>query len=171
MKKNHTSHQHYTYSETPMGQNFEQFQRLSAYFDGEATPAERQEIQHLLDTDPQVKQQYQQLRQLKQALQLLPIPTSISAQYLGQRVLARLRRSQLRTLSLWGSGAIAALFVAGVMGQMPRLNLDRFANNNSDQESTSALVETTSPQGEEALVVALNRPVLQIPKLATTESP
>lgn len=85
MKKNHTSHQHHTDSETPMGHNFEQFQRLSAYFDGEATPAERKEIQHLLDTDPQVKQQYQQLRQLKQALQLLPIPTSISAQYLGQR--------------------------------------------------------------------------------------
>ncbi|WP_157094611.1 anti-sigma factor [Picosynechococcus sp. PCC 7117] len=170
MKKNHTSHQHHTDSETPMGHNFEQFQRLSAYFDGEATPAERKEIQHLLDTDPQVKQQYQQLRQLKQALQLLPIPTSISAQYLGQRVLARLRRSQLRTLSLWGSGAIAALFVAGVMGQMPRLNLDRFAKNDPDQQPTAALVETP-PQGEEALVVALNRPVLQIPKLATTESP
>lgn len=56
------------------------------------------------------------------------------------------------------------------MGQMPRLNFDRFAKNDPDQQPTAALVET-SPQGEEALVVALNRPVLQIPKLATTESP
>lgn len=159
-----------------MAHNFEQFQRLSAYFDGEATPAECREIQHLLDTDPEVKRQYQQLRQLRQALQLLPIPTSLSAQYLGQRVLAKLRQSRLKTISLWGSGAIAALLVAGVLNQAPQWgrNIASVANDDAQAPMSPAtsLVEPQSPGEEEALVVALNRPVLQIPKLAdSSEQP
>jgi anti-sigma factor RsiW len=159
MKRIRSSHQNPPHSEPFIDQDFEQFQRLSAYFDGEATLDERREIQRLLDTDANVKRQYQQLRQLRQALQLIPIPASISAQYLGQRVLAKLRRTQLKTFSLWGSGAIAALLVAGFVGQGPQWSRD-LLNRHLPGNNVS-----TSSGNEEALVVAINRPVLQIPKL------
>ncbi|BAW96924.1 hypothetical protein NIES970_18680 [[Synechococcus] sp. NIES-970] len=172
MKKIRSFYQQPIYDEAPVTPDFEQFQRLSAYFDGEATPDERREIQHLLDTNPEVKRQYHQLRQLRQALQLIPIPTSISAQYLGQRVLARLRRTQLRSISLWGSGAIAALLVAGFVGQAPQWGRTLFADNSPLTPTTTFSVETNAAVEDEALAVVLNRPVLQIPKLASaTESP
>lgn len=172
MTNNRPYYQHHTNLETPMDQDFEQFQCLSAYFDGEATLTECREIQHLLDTNPAVKSQYQQLRRLRQALQLLPIPTSISAQYLGQRVLAKLRQTQFKAISLWGSGAIAALLVAGVVGQAPQWSRGLFAKQSPGSSTTTALVDTITQDEGEALAVVLNRPMLQIPKLASsTEQP
>lgn len=142
------------------------FELLSAYFDGEATPEECRQVQMLLDTDPAVKRQYLHLHQIRQGLQAMPIPTTESSQWLGQRVLARLQRSRTKVISLWGSGAIAAVLIAGVVTHLPRPQQPNVADLPTETNSMPA-VDPTTVVDEDALVVALNRPVLQIPKLAT----
>lgn len=168
MKNNLFSEQHWGDPAESQPDGMKLFERLSAYFDGEATPEECRQIQALLDTDPAVKRQYLHLHQLRQGLQVMPVPDSESHHWLAQRVFARLHRTQAKVISLWGSGAIAALFIAGVVSQMPRLNQPEMADLPALNPSPTIVNPTpiTNPE-EEALVVALNRPVLQIPKLAT----
>ncbi|AFY37482.1 hypothetical protein Lepto7376_1114 [[Leptolyngbya] sp. PCC 7376] len=139
---------------------------LSAYIDGEATPEESRQVQALLDHDPEFKRQYLHLHQIRQGLQAMPTPASQSHRKLSNQVFTRLRWRKGKVLSIWGSGAIAALFIAGVVSNIPRSNpTEQFARNS--QPSTPTLLEPNEFNQEEALVVALNRPVLQIPKLAT----
>jgi anti-sigma factor RsiW len=154
------------------GDRFEQLELLSAYFDGEATPEECQQVQQLLDENTEFKQQYLQLHQIRQGLQAMPIPTGQSTQHLSNQVFRRLRWSRGKVISFWGGGAIAALFMAGIVSNIPKANQSEVAETEPRVE-TSVAIETVQPP-EEALVVALNRPVLQIPKLATvaeTENP
>ena len=147
------------------GDHFEQLELLSAYFDGEATPEECQQVQQLLDENPEFKQQYLHLHQIRQGLQAMPIPTGQSTQHLSNQVFRRLRWSRSKVVSLWGGGAIAALFMAGIVSNIPKANQSEIAKN-SPRIETSITTEN-GQQPEEALIVALNRPVLQIPKLAT----
>lgn len=147
-----------------------QIELLSAYIDGEATPEESQRVQYLLDHDTEFKQQYLHLHQIRQGLQAMPAPQSQSHRHLSNNVFTRLRWQRSKTISLWGSGAIAALFIAGIVSNLPNIGQGgQFANRN-EQPNSSTIVETaTNPNQGEALVVALNRPVLQIPKMATAD--
>lgn len=173
MKNNKFLEQAWGLPEDDNAEQFALFERLSAYFDGEATPEECRAIQQLLDTNADVKRQYLHLHQLRQGLQAMPVPAGESPHRLGKRVLARLDRSRAKVISLWGGGAIAALFIAGVMGQMPRANQPNIAQNPPMPTSVPTVVTpNANVNGEEPLIVALNRPVLQIPKLATaTDTP
>ncbi len=142
---------------------------LSAYVDGEATQAESHQVQERLDIDPEFKRQYLHMHQIRQGLQAMPTPSTQSHRRLSNQVFRRLRWQKSKVISLWGGGAIAALFIAGVVSNIPRSNQTEFANRT--EPAVSSTIQTASevnPQ-EEALVVALNRPVLQIPKLATSE--
>jgi anti-sigma factor RsiW len=147
----------------------EQLRLLSAYIDGEATPDECRTVHRLLDHDAEFKRQYLNLHQIRQGLQAMPTPAGQSHRLLAQRVFQALRWRRGRVLTLWGGGAIAALFVAGFLSNIP-------GGNHSLQlaekpvQSTVPEVVSPMPNNDEALVVALNRPVLQIPKLATTEN-
>ncbi|NJN74588.1 MAG: Fis family transcriptional regulator [Limnothrix sp. RL_2_0] len=152
--------------------HLEQLELLSAYFDGEATPEECQQVQQLLDENLEFKQQYLHFHQIRQGLQAMPIPTGPSTQHLSNQVFRRLHWSRGKVVSLWGGGAIAALFMAGIVSNIPKANQSEMAKNSPRIEAPTATDNTQPP--EEALIVALNRPVLQIPKLATateTENP
>lgn len=147
------------------GERFEQLELLSAYFDGEATPEECQQVQQLLDENPEFKQQYLHLHQIRQGLQAMPVPTGQSTQHLSNQVFRRLRWSRGKVVSLWGGGAIAALFMAGIVSNIPKADQSEVAKTSPGIEAPVATENAQPP--EEALIVALNRPVLQIPKLAT----
>jgi anti-sigma factor RsiW len=147
----------------------QQLRLLSAYIDGEATPDECREVQHLLDHDAEFKRQYLHLHQIRQGLQAMPTPASQSHQDLAQRVFRALRWRRSKVVSLWGGGAIAALFVAGLVSQLPGTNNSLQLAEKPIQPTTPEVV-SPMPNNGEPLVVALNRPVLQIPKLATTEN-
>lgn len=147
------------------GDRLDQLELLSAYFDGEATPEECQQVQQLLDKNPEFKQQYLHLHQIRQGLQAMPTPTGQSTKHLSNQVFRRLRWSRSKVVSLWGGGAIAALFMAGIVSNIPKANQSEMAETAPPVE-TPVATETAQPP-EEALVIALNRPVLQIPKLAT----
>lgn len=147
----------------------EQLRLLSAYIDGEATPEECRTVQHLLDHDAEFKRQYLHLHQIRQGLQAMPTPAGQSHHLLVHQVFRALRWRRGKVIAFWGGGAIAALFVAGFLGQVPGTNKGLQL---ADQPAQPTVPEVVSPMpnDEEALVVALNRPVLQIPKLATTEN-
>lgn len=145
---------------------------LSAYVDGEATPAEARQVQMLLDTEPEFKRQYLHMHQIRQGLQAMPTPQSQSHRQLSNKVFTRLRWKRSKVISMWGGGAIAALFIAGVVSNIPRSGrVEQFASN--PVPPVPAEVKTALSnfgQEEVAVVASLNRPPIQIPKLASTDN-
>ena len=108
--------------ETPQQQRFE---LLSAYLDGEVSPAERQQVQQWLDTDPQFQQLYVKLLGLQRAVPRIPVPSSgMSSEELSQRVLQRTGRQ--RVLQFLSGGVVAAVMVA-MVGTMVGLSLPVWA--------------------------------------------
>ncbi|MBE9167554.1 zf-HC2 domain-containing protein [Pleurocapsales cyanobacterium LEGE 06147] len=135
------------------------FELLSAYLDGEATPQERQQVQQWLDCDPEIKKIYLQLRRLHDDLQNLAAPiTSTPAEHVSAKVFECIDRSQRRRRTLlWGSGAIAALFVAA---------LSNFFSTSSPTFKLVQSPELDSASQTLMVAVAVNKPAVRIPKTA-----
>ena len=70
----------------PSGETSQQqrFELLSAYLDGEVSPAERQQVQQWLDTDPEIQQLYVKLLRLQQSVPRIPVPSSGSSSEIGR---------------------------------------------------------------------------------------
>lgn len=131
------------------------FQLISAYVDGEVTSAERSEVQQLLATDPDAKRLYNRLVMLRQAFRTMPVPpTEQPAQELAQQVFSKIDRRRNKRKFVWGGAALAAMFVGAVSMILP---------NGSSPDLKMA--EQTEP-----LRIAVNRPLLEIPK-APVSSP
>jgi hypothetical protein len=76
-----------------MAMRLDQFEQLTAYLDGELSAAERQEVEQLLDRDPEARQLLEELRQASRLVAALPrgkAPVDMSAS-----VMARLERQAL----------------------------------------------------------------------------
>jgi len=145
-----------------------EFERLSAYFDGEATPEERRQIAARLDSDRQFKATYHELRKLRSQLQAMPTPATRPFQDIARQVFRRIDR---RThLMLAGSGgAIAALFLLLVSGQFPR-PLVADGRNGESEPVKIALNEPLVPiVNPEAASITVNRPIIQIPKAPVSD--
>ena len=83
----------------------DRFELISAFLDGETSPAESRRVRELLAEDPQARQLYQRLLQLRQGLRDLPAPEpSVSSDELTDRVFATLDRQQHRRLQKLGQG-------------------------------------------------------------------
>ncbi|WP_299490322.1 zf-HC2 domain-containing protein [Acaryochloris sp. IP29b_bin.137] len=94
---------------------FDRFELLSTYLDGEASAAERKQVEAWLASDPEFNQCYQQLQQLQRGVQALPIPASASAEQTVENVLARVERKP--KLAIWATvGTAAAVAVAAISG-------------------------------------------------------
>ena len=132
------------------------YQLLSSYIDGEATVAERRQVNQLLDKNPEVKSLYLQLRQLGQKLQATPVPQSEeeSVAETVKQFFWILDSRRRRAAALAGS-AIAAVFMAAIPGIIP----------SESANSQMAQVIEAQPASEE-LTIALNRPIVVIPKAA-----
>ncbi|MBW4577479.1 MAG: Fis family transcriptional regulator [Aphanothece sp. CMT-3BRIN-NPC111] len=133
------------------------FELVSAYLDGEVTAAERKQVQQWLATDPEVKQQYAKLVKLRQGIQTLPVPQAEqSPKQIAQQVLARLDRYRSRQIFAWGGAALAAVVIGALSGVVP-----------GSESQTAQIDQSTQPEAtHEPLMVALNRPVVEIPKAA-----
>ena len=138
-----------------MKEEFERFELLSAYLDGEVTAQERSQVQEWLDTDPQLKQTYLKLLRLQQDIPLIPTPTpSISANQLSERVFQQINRENRKLrLLIWGGMVTASAAFVMISSLF-------MGTNNIFQPSVhSASLEIES----EPLMIALNQPVFDIP--------
>lgn len=134
----------------------DRFELLSAYLDGEVTAAERRQVQEWLAQDKTVQSLYHRLLQLRQGIQSMPIPaSSVSADETANRIFTRIDRK--RTL-VFGGSAIAAMFIGMIYTMTPggKSFAPQFAAAPTPEITTSA----------QPLMIALNRPVVDIPKAA-----
>lgn len=94
---------------------FDRFELLSAYLDGETTASERKQVETWLATDPEFNHCYQQLLQMQRGLQAIPIPASVPVEQTIAGVMARVERKP--KLAIWATvGTAAAVAVAAITG-------------------------------------------------------
>ena len=147
----------------------DRFELLSAYLDGEVTAAERKQVEEWLATDPVVKRLYTRLLELRQGLQSMPVPAaSQSVEQTVDAVFKRVNRRPKQIL-LWGGAAVAALFVGAVSGFLPGSDAfkPQFAQSpieGSGATQNAQLPNSASSVNSDALMIALDQPVVQIPK-------
>ena len=147
------------------------FELLSAFLDGEVTAAERQQVQERLTTDAEMQRLHKRLLKLRQGLmgiENLPLPVaSPSAANLTQQVFAKVDQRQRLRWGLGIGGAIAALAVGGLS----------FVLSPNPTPSSFQLVQqpnsesAQSPSKPELLMIAVNRPVIEIPLNLNDPSP
>ena len=156
MKSEYQNHHGQSEAESPsMNEEFERFELLSAYLDGEVTAEERYQVQEWLDNDPKLKQTYLKLLRLQQSIPQIPTPSpSISTDQLSARVFQQIKREN-RMLRLWIWGGV----VTASAGFVVFFNLFMGTNNIFQPNNQSASLEIES----EPLMIALNQPVLDIP--------
>ncbi|MEJ1934440.1 transcriptional regulator [Nostoc sp. NIES-2111] len=139
----------------------DRFELLSAYLDGEVTAAERKQVEDWLANDVAVQCLYSRLLKLRQGIRTMPIPTTQQApEVTAAQVIAKVnRRSRLKWVF---GGAVAACVIGAVSSWLPGQEAltPQLAENH--QEQPTQTLAQPSPQ----LKVALNEPVIEIPKAA-----
>lgn len=147
----------------------DRFELLSAYLDGEVTAAERQQVEEWLVNDVTVQKLHARLMTLRQGFRSLPVPQpSQPIEQTVEKVLAQVERRPKLSL-VWGGTAIAALFVGAVtmispMGSPPAPQMA----TKTSQPAVSGSQPSVASVESDGLLVALDQPVLAIPKEAMT---
>ena len=142
------------------------FELLSAYLDGEVTSEQREQVQALLNQDPDIQALYQRLLMLREGLQGLPQPApQRNSQQLSNAVFAKIdRRKQQKRRWLLGGGAIAAVVVTTIGGIMNQNRLQLAQQDpKSEENSIASVQETTIAESQEELIIALNEPIIELP--------
>jgi anti-sigma factor RsiW len=141
----------------------DRFELLSAYLDGEVNATERKQVEEWLDTDVSVKSLYARLLKLRQGVQSMPIPASEqSPEATFQQVWKRLRhRYQLGWM--FGGAAVAACVIGTISGFIPG-NTSKLQLAQQKIQPTAVTTQPAAPVSP--LMVALNNPVIEIPKTA-----
>ncbi|MDM9379502.1 zf-HC2 domain-containing protein [Chlorogloeopsis sp. ULAP01] len=144
----------------------DRFELLSAYLDGEVTAAERKQVEQLLANDADVQRLYDRLLKLRQGLRTMPLPQSQQPlEKTVQQVMGRLHRREQRAWVLGGT-AIAATIIGAISGLVPGSKLT------APQLAIKPSVEQTQPNPEPIavapLMLAINNPIMAIPKAAET---
>ena len=145
----------------------DRFELLSAYLDGEVTAAERRQVEEWLANDASVKCLYARLLKLRQGLQAMPVPAPEQPlEKTVQHVMARLRR---RSQLAWafGGAAVAACVIGSLAGIIPGGDTKPLQ---MAQQRIEPIQQTPEPAAVEGspLMVALNNPVVEIPKAVTS---
>ncbi|MEI6444687.1 MAG: zf-HC2 domain-containing protein [Nostocales cyanobacterium ELA583] len=140
------------------------FELLSAYLDGEVTATERRQVEEWLSTDASIKSLYTRLLNLRQGLQSIPVPThSHSSETTINQVLARVNYSY-RLNWMLGGAAVAACMIGAISGLLPGNSRMLEMATTQPTELTSTAIQSAS--ADSPLMVALNNPVIEIPKTA-----
>lgn len=147
----------------------DRFELLSAYLDGEVTATERRQVEEWLANDASVQCLYARLLKLRQGLQALPVPAPAqSPQVTAQKVFTRLRRRS-RLAWTFGGAAVAACVISVVSGLLPGSEtITPQLAQKPQVEVEKAPTANTSAAPAAPLMVALNNPVIEIPKAAVT---
>jgi anti-sigma factor RsiW len=136
-------------------EQFQRFELLSAYIDGEATPQECKLVQGWLDTDPALKQAYLGLIRLQTALPHVPVPPSMPTEQLSQQIFERLEQETRRPrLWLWGGLTTAAIAVAACSSI--------FVNPLQPASQQANLESQRSTLAEDPLMIAINEPLFYV---------
>jgi anti-sigma factor RsiW len=136
-------------------EQFERFELLSAYIDGEVTPQERKIVQDWLDTDPEFKQAYLGLIRLQTALPHVPIPPSMPVDELSKQVFERIEKeNRWQRLWLWGSLTAAAVVVA--------VGSSIFVNPLQPASQQARLASENEVIAEDSLMIAINKPMFDV---------
>jgi anti-sigma factor RsiW len=143
----------------------DRFELLSAYLDGEVTAAERRQVEEWLLTDASIQCLYTRLKKLRHNFQSLPTPTvSPSSEVICQQVFTRVNR-RLRLLWLCGTIAIAVGAIGAISSLLPS-NESRNWQIAQEKPVVAPPVITKPEVPTSPLMVALNNPVIEIPKTA-----
>jgi predicted anti-sigma-YlaC factor YlaD len=150
------------------------FELLSAYLDGEVTCEERKKVQALLAQDPDTQVLYQRLLNLRQEIYNLPTPIAeYTPQQLSSAVFGKIDRQKKKRRWLWSGSAIAAIIVTsfiGILNNNKTVFLQIAQNNqsiNSNLQDNNLALQTQSratPNTSEKLIIALNEPIIELPK-------
>lgn len=137
----------------------DRFELLSAYLDGEVTADEKRQVEALLATDPAMQRLHARLLKLRHSFRMMPVPLPEQpVEETVQQVFARIERKP-RRIVVWGGMAIAALFVGVLAGVAPRTDfIPSIAHAPQSEESVPS----------QGLMIALDRPVIEIPKAAVS---
>lgn len=147
----------------------DRFELLSAYLDGEVTAKERRQVEEWLDNDASVQRLYARLLKLRQGVRTLPVPApKESPEVTAQKVFTRLRRRS-RLAWTFGGAAVAACVISVVSGLLPgsESRTPQVAQK-PPVELENAPTAKTSAATASPLMVAINNPVIEIPKAAVT---
>jgi anti-sigma factor RsiW len=148
----------------------DRFELLSAYLDGEVTAAERQQVEQWLAHDPVMQTLHTRLLKLRNGFRALPTPpVSQPVEVTVEQVLTRIDQRPRLKLIWGGAAAAAALFVGALSLGLPGSN--PFAPQMAKGPTSPAVTQTapSEPLESDGLLVALDRPVLTIPKAATVQ--
>lgn len=138
----------------------DRFELLSAYLDGEVTAAERRQVEGWLANDADVQCLHARLLKLRQGMRSIPVPASNQpVEQTVTQVFSRLDRRPRKALA-WG-GAIAALFMGAIVSGQPGL---QSASDLAQSPAASSNPNVSSV----ALMIPLDRPVIEIPKAAVS---
>lgn len=147
-----------------MTNDFDRFELLSAYLDGEVTPQERRQIQQWLDSDPQFHQRYTQLLRLHQGVSHLQVPPSAqSSPQLADQVFEKIDTDNRQKRRLvWGCVAITTV----IMGILSQAVLKPAFSPQLVKKSPAPESLAVEPA---PLMIALHEPVIEIPVELSTE--
>lgn len=139
----------------------DRFELLSAYLDGEVTAAERKQVEDWLANDVAVQRLYSRLLKLRQGIRTMPIPTTQQSPEVtaGQVITKVNRRSRLKWVF---GGAVAACVLGAVANWLPGREALTPQMAQTQQEQPTQTFAQPTPQ----IKVALNNPVIEIPKAA-----
>jgi anti-sigma factor RsiW len=137
--------------------NRDRFELLCAYLDGEVTAKERRQIEDWLTTDPEVQRLYARVLKLRPRWQTMPVPAvQQPVERTVQKAFPRLNTRPKRTV-VWGGTALVAVFIGALLGILP-----------GSQSPVPTTATARQPMVKpEALMLALNTPVAEIPKSPT----
>lgn len=154
---------------------FDRFELLSAYLDGEVSADERKQVETWLATDPEFTQCYQQLLQLQRGFSSIPVPASPSVEQTVEGVMARVERQP--KLALWATvGATAAVAVAAITGLFSGGGslIHQTAQSPENESSPVALQSQPDNLKPSDLLIAIEQSPVDIPvgvKVAEPETP
>ena len=138
-----------------------QFLLLSLYLDDEASSAERQKVEFWLKHDPQFRACYAQQVALRYKLRELPTPApQVAPEVFIEQVLHTIdRRFQQQRRRRWGLGALCAGIATLVGGGL-------VVTHGGRSPQFISAEQTVAPPSE-PLMVAMERPVVPLPKALT----
>lgn len=143
----------------------DRFELLSAYIDGEVTVAQKEQVQQWLHEDPNFQQLYQRLLKLNHGFQNLPTPVATqSPQQITNAVLTQIEQRRFSRLAFWGGTAIAAIAVGLISLFLPeqKTPLPQVAETPTPLENSAPVANSNAEAP--SLMIAVNRPVVPIPK-------
>jgi anti-sigma factor RsiW len=149
----------------------DRFELISAYLDGEVTADERRQVEGWLKHDASAQCLYTRLLKLRQSFRMMPVPPPEQpAEVTVQQIMNRVERRP-RVAAAWGGAAIAAAFL-GLLVHLPDLGsmtTQQLASRASDKTQVSKTIPTLVES--DALMIALDRPIIEIPKAPTSAIP